>query len=244
MSKKPKKTETNNEEAEKNQPLIDLLSGVEPIDTDDGTPVDDDDLADDPDDVIEAPARQPVIPVTTPTAPVTPVEEDVESEDEEDFPNEFPQPSVPDPVLEPPKPPAAPVIVPSQLMEPPKSTVDLVGINQILDMFKTSLNEIIANQRADRNQLDENITFIGNYIRSAIQSGQRISPIFVDAYTRLLATKTDVNSNASRALDSVSRFLAAIKKNELIVKPGEEGASEDIIQMLNQPAEEDEGLTK
>jgi hypothetical protein len=238
MSKKPKKTETNNEEAEKNQPLIDLLSGVEPTDIDDGIPVDEDDLADDPDDVIEKPARQPI----TPGVQVR----EVKLEDaEEDFPNEFPEtPPVPDPVLEPPKAPPAPVIIPSQLMEPPKSAVDLVGINQILDMFRTSLNEIITNQRADRNQLDENITFIGEYIRSAIRSGQRISPIFVDAYTRLLATKTDVNSNASRALDSVSRFLAAIKRNELIVKPGEEGASEDIIQMLNQPAEEDEGLTK
>jgi hypothetical protein len=239
MSKKPKKIETINEEAEKNQPLIDLLSGVEPTDTDNGTPVDEDDLADDPDDVIEAP--------TKPIAAGVQIRE-VKLEDvEEDFPNEFPEaskPPVPDPVLEPPKAPPAPVIIPSQLMEQPKNPVDLVGINQILDMFRTSLNEIITNQRADRNQLDENITFIGDYIRLAIQSGQRISPIFVDAYTRLLATKTDVNSNASRALDSVSRFLAAIKKNELIVKPGEEGTSEDIIAMLSQPAEEDEGLTK
>jgi len=236
MSKKPKKIETNNEEAEKNQPLIDLLSGVEPTDTDNGTPVDEDDLADDPDDVIEAPTKQ----VTTGVQVREVKLEDVE----EDFPNEFPETPVPDPILEPPKAPSAPVIIPSQLMEQPKNPVDLVGINQILDMFRTSLNEIITNQRADRNQLDENITFIGDYIRLAIQSGQRISPIFVDAYTRLLATKTDVNSNASRALDSVSRFLAAIKKNELIVKPGEEGTSEDIIAMLSQPAEEDEGLTK
>jgi hypothetical protein len=236
MSKKPKKTETKNEEAEKNQPLIDLLSGVEPTDSD-GIPVDEDDFTDDPDDVIEAPARQPI----TPGIQVREVKlEDVE----DDFPNEFPTPPVPEPVLEPPKAPSVPVVIPSKLMEPPKNPVDFVGINQILDMFRTSLNEIITNQRADRNQLDENITFIGDYIRSAVQSGQRISPIFVDAYTRLLATKTDVNSNASRALDSVSRFLAAIKRNELIVKPGDEGTSDDIIKMLEQPAEEDEGLTK
>ena len=239
MSKKPPKKTSNEEvKVEDNRPLIDLLSGVEPTDIDDGVPVNEDDFADDPDDVIEEPAR-----VLEPARLLAP---EIKLEDlEEDFPNDFPeQPRVPDPVLEPPKSPAVPVIIPSQLMEPPKSAVDLVGVNQILEMFRTSLSEIITNQRADRNQLDENITFIGDYIRSAISSGQRISPIFVDAYTRLLATKTDVNSNASRALDSVSRFLAAIKKNELIVKAGEEGTSEDIIKMLNQPAEEDEDLTK
>jgi hypothetical protein len=238
MSKKPPK-KTNNEEVkvEDNRPLIDLLSGVEPTDIDDGAPVNEDDFADDPDDVIEEPAR-----VLEPARLLAP---EIKLEDlEEDFPNDFPeQPRVPDPVLEPPKLPES-VITPSRLMEPPKSAVDLVGVNQILEMFRTSLSEIITNQRADRDQLDENITFIGDYVRRAIEKKEKISPIFVDAYTRLLATKTDVNSNASRALDSVSRFLAAIKKNELIVKPGEEGTSEDIIKMLNQPAEEDEDLTK
>jgi hypothetical protein len=142
-----------------------------------------------------------------------------------------------------------PEIQPVIKKEPPKSDLtipedndeDDLGMRALVGKFGIAVESIIENQSADRAQIDEAIKFFEKEVRKARENKQKISPSMVEAWAKLLQTKTEVNSNASKVLDSVTRLISAGKGNELIIKPGDVGNSSNmnIAELLSQDDDDD-----
>lgn len=142
-----------------------------------------------------------------------------------------------------------PILVPVQEQEKPSAElfkidkeeqIDL-GVKQLLAKFGQSVETIINNQKTDRDQVEQAIVLVEKKVKDAIDSGSKLSPAFLDAYARLLQTKADINTNASKVLDSVAKLLAAGKGNDLIVNINSGKTGElDLEQFLQQPPYEDE----
>ena len=142
-----------------------------------------------------------------------------------------------------------PILVPQQgiekissnLLKIENQTTDDIGIKQLLSKFGASVDTIISNQRADRDQVEKAITLVEKKVKDAVDSGSKLSPAFLDAYARLLQTKAEINTNASKVLDSVAKLLAAGKGNDLIVNiNNKETGGLDLESFLQQPKYEDE----
>lgn len=142
-----------------------------------------------------------------------------------------------------------PVLIPAQELMKPSSNLFKVekeqeldlGIKQLLAKFGQSVETIINNQKSDREQVEQAIILVEKKVKDAVDSGSKLSPAFLDAYARLLQTKADINTNASKVLDSVAKLLAAGKGNDLIVNINNGKTGElDLEEFLQQPAYEDE----
>ena len=133
-------------------------------------------------------------------------------------------------------------ILPSNLG---KSTEDEdFGIKKLVSKFGTTVDIIIQNQSKDRDQLEDAIGYFENEVKEARKSNQRVSPAMIEAWTKLLQTKTEVNTNASRVLDSVARLISAGKGNDLVINLNQaKSANElDLNAILAQPDYDDEGI--
>lgn len=133
-------------------------------------------------------------------------------------------------------------ILPSNLG---KSTEDEdFGIKKLVSKFGSTVDIIIQNQSKDRDQLEDAIGYFENEVKEARKSNQRVSPAMIEAWTKLLQTKTEVNTNASRVLDSVARLISAGKGNDLVINLNQaKSANElDLNAILAQPAYDDEGI--
>ena len=123
--------------------------------------------------------------------------------------------SVVEPELRPPAPPEVPK---SDLMNTAPQPKDAAEISQLLTKFATVIDTIIANYGTDRGQIELAIQLIEPMIREAATVNKKVPPAFVDSWTRLLQTKAEINTNATSALDSVAKLLAAAKNNQLVVQ--------------------------
>jgi hypothetical protein len=92
--------------------------------------------------------------------------------------------------------------------------------------------------------LENAIGYFENEVKEATKQNKRISPAMVEAWTKLLQTKTEVNTNASRVLDSVARLISAGKGNDLIINLNQAKSANgiDLNAILAQPAYDDEGV--
>jgi hypothetical protein len=140
-----------------------------------------------------------------------------------------------------------PALVPVTTITPPKAELmteeenaDL-GIKQLLSKFGNTVEQIIENQDADRKQIDDAIQFLEGVIKDANNNNKKLSPVYIDAWTRLMQSKADVNANASKVLDSVAKLISAGKGNELIIKNDNiTSGSLDLEALLEQEKYEDE----
>ena len=171
------------------------------------------------------------------------VEDDVLLEDQPE-PGDQPEPFIPEPVIEP---EVTEVIedtsiLPSNLEQPTED--EDFGIKKLVSKFGNTVDIIIQNQSKDRDQLENAIGYFENEVKEATKQNKRISPAMVEAWTKLLQTKTEVNTNASRVLDSVARLISAGKGNDLIINLNQAKSANDIDlnAILAQPAYDDEGV--
>lgn len=141
-----------------------------------------------------------------------------------------------------------PDLVPVRRIEPPAANLTAadedtgdIGIRQLLSKFGNTVEQIIINQETDRKQIDDAIQFLEGVIKSARDKGEKLSPVYVDAWTRLMQSKADVNANASKVLDSVAKLVSAGKGNELVIKNDSVSTgSLDLESLLEQEKYEDE----
>lgn len=154
---------------------------------------------------------------------------------------------IPKPVVEPelrqPEPPKVPK---SDLMNDIPQPKDAAEVSQLLTKFATVIDTIIANYGTDRGQIELAIQLIEPMIREAATANRKVPPAFVDSWTRLLQTKAEINTNATSALDSVAKLLAAAKNNQLVVQTnvGNKAGGIDLVTLLQLPRTEDEDLTR
>ena len=154
-----------------------------------------------------------------------------------------------EPVTPPVQPVSEPTLNVPVVQEPIQATLttptqnnDDIGIKVLLNKFGDSVNVILNNQLRDREQVESAILFFEAHVRQVTAAGGRLSPSYIEAWSTLLRTKTEINTNATGVLDSIARLLSAGKKNDLIINlgasPGSEGI--DLETLLSQPKKEDE----
>lgn len=132
------------------------------------------------------------------------------------------------------EPPPASDLVP---LEPDQQ--DDIGIKALLGKFGASVELIIANHAADREQIDEAIKFFEQEVRA--NPRRPAISAYVEGWSKLLATKAEVNTNATGVLDSIAKLLAAGKANDLIVNVNNVQKGDlDLEELLSQPKREDE----
>jgi len=173
-----------------------------------------------------------------PTKDEPPAKDEPPTKDEPPAKDELLEDKVPEPILVPQQ---GIEKISSNLLKIENQTTDDIGIKQLLSKFGASVDTIISNQRADRDQVEKAITLVEKKVKDAVDSGSKLSPAFLDAYARLLQTKAEINTNASKVLDSVAKLLAAGKGNDLIVNiNNKETGGLDLESFLQQPKYEDE----
>jgi len=127
----------------------------------------------------------------------------------------------------------------SDLIE--KTEDEDLGIKQLVSKFSSTVETIIQNHKKDRSQLNDAITYFEEEVKEARKSNKRLSSSMIDGWAKLLQTKTEINANASRVLDSVTRLISAGKGNDLIINLNQKAATDiDLDTLLNQPKYEDE----
>jgi hypothetical protein len=193
------------------------------------------------------PAEEPEQPVATESTPVQ--QPAVQS----DIPNLEPTAPVPDiPEVEPPPIDKPPIIEPEltenpvmqlthnappepDLMTPTiqTQTQDQLGAKILLAKFGTTISKIISNHDKDRDQAENAITFFESKVRNAADT-KGMTP-YVEGWIHSLKLKAEINLNATHALDSITKLLAASKGNEIIVnvenaKPGDLNLEELLAQ--------------
>lgn len=111
---------------------------------------------------------------------------------------------------------------------------------EFLEKFVNVANEIVENHTKDRNQIEEAIKYFSEEVKEARQLGIKLPPALIDGWVKLLATKSDVNANATGVLDSMAKLLAAAKNNNLIININDNNPGINLEEILSQPAKEDE----
>lgn len=177
------------------------------------------------------------IEASPPTPPLAAVEEIPEPELTEATTQEVPEPELVTPEK---------VEAPSADLDKPETpSEDELGVKPLLNKFGASVDEIIDNQRSDREQIDNAIQYLDGVIKKAVEEEEKMSPIYVDAWARLLQAKADVNANASKVLDSVAKLFSAGKGNELILNLGLSSSGDlDLEELLRQKQYEDEQIDR
>lgn len=229
MAKKQNQPSIEQQQDDIDAELISILEE----DIDESGESEDDELEDEPEDDIE-------------DEPEDDIEEDESPEDYEREQVSAPKPitQVKDPDLVPyeqssPKKPPQPELLSSDTDD--AGPEDDIGIRALLSQFGSSLDNIIKNHKADRDQVEEAIRLIEKKVKDSIDSGAKINSTYLDVYARLLQTKTDINAMAPKALDSVAKLISAGKGNDLIVNLGVSSNSGiDLEKLLQQKAYEDE----
>lgn len=122
-----------------------------------------------------------------------------------------------------------------------KESSQVAGIKGLLDIYVSQVSVLINNQVKDREQIDQAFNFLDGAIRTAAESGLKISPVYVESWAKLAIAKAEVNQSSTAVLDSIAKLLAAGKKNELVVNTGSQTAgtsSIDLADLLSQDIEE------
>lgn len=188
-------------------------------------------------------AEEDEVKETKSTKPIKPAEEQTQ-EVKEPVIEQVPAPKELVPVVE-------PIITPvlatktkekTDLFNTPKEPEDEKSFasKEFLEKFVNVANEIVTNHTKDRDQIEEAISYFAAEVKQARQLGLKLPPALIDGWVKLLATKSDVNANATGVLDSMAKLLAAAKNNNLIVNINKAGPGFDIEAILSQPAKEDE----
>jgi len=137
-----------------------------------------------------------------------------------------------------------PLPAPLDIDASPEKSEFSQGVAEMLTKFSVSVDEIINNQRSDRDQVEEAIQTIKSALNAKLQNSDQkgLTPL-LDNYIKALQVKSDINSNASRALDSVAKLMASVKNNDVIVnvQGGEHITGDlDLVALLSQPKKQDE----
>lgn len=192
---------------------------------------------------------------TTPPAAPAPAEafeaelEDEVPEPQEETDIEPPKRDLP-PIVEPELKPAnenikLPANVEMSPLLPPKKVdggeLDVVSlqVQELLIAYGDHFKTTVKNYDKDRVQIEQVISLLDTVVRTSIL--QKGASPYVDALARLLATKAEINTNATSALDSIAKLLAAAKSNDVIVNlGGVQKGQLDLEALLSQPKREDE----
>jgi hypothetical protein len=119
---------------------------------------------------------------------------------------------------------------------------DDLGIKKLIGKFTDSVDVIISNQGADRQQAENTFAYLDNLIRTAFASNVKVSPSIIEAWVKSMQIKSDINANAVGALDSIAKLLAAAKKHDLIINlgGGADPSGIDLAALLAQPDDKDD----
>ena len=129
----------------------------------------------------------------------------------------------------------------SQLIE--KQDEDTIGMTLLLKKFGITAEEIINNYAKDRAQIDEGITLLSEEIKKLKSEDNKIPAALLEAWTKLLAAKAEINMSATSSLDSIAKLLAAGKGNELIISMKSDAANAgelNLEALLSQAPRDDE----
>ena len=93
----------------------------------------------------------------------------------------------------------------------------IIEISAAMNVFMNSVQDILNRQKLDREEVQEAIDWFKNYVLTgdAVVNG-RLSSAATEGWVKSLQVKSDINANASRVLDSVSKLIAASKNNDLL----------------------------
>lgn len=124
-------------------------------------------------------------------------------------------------------------------IDPAELDVVSLQVQELLVAYNDHFKTTVKNYDKDRTQAEQLISLIETVVRSSIM--QKGASPYVDALVRLLAIKAEINTNATSALDSIAKLLAAAKSNDIIVNlGGVQKGQLDLEALLSQPKREDE----
>jgi len=135
-----------------------------------------------------------------------------------------------------PAPPAAPV-TPAPVLTPvsqPSEDEDN-EVRELLTNFKDMREEILANYRGDRSQVEGAI----KRLEDAIIDGNATEAI-VDNYIKAISVKADINSNAIKILDSIAKLMSAGKGTNIFIRNEGGISANELERILNAPKCADE----
>jgi hypothetical protein len=187
----------------------------------------------------------PVGPVQAETESLVPPENPVgpvQAETESPVPPENPVPQqivVVEPVVTPNKKKAKPK---SDLLEE-KPEEDKLGLKKLIMDFGKTADVIVHNYDVDRGQVNNALIYFEQQVKEARAAGQKLPQAFIDGWVKLLAVKSEINTNATGVLDSVAKLIASAKNNNIIINMGgdkNQNTTINLEELLSQDRKEDE----
>lgn len=141
-----------------------------------------------------------------------------------------------------------PIIVKNVQKEKPKNDLlnevpddDKLGIKKLVIDFGRTADQITQNYEKDRKEVGEALAYFAKEVKDARASGQKLPQAFIDGWVKLLAVKSEINTNATSVLDSVAKLLASAKNNNIIINMGDnQETTINLESLLNQDQKEDE----
>lgn len=122
----------------------------------------------------------------------------------------------------------------------PESRKELPFI-QLAKQFGKTVNTILENCDADRNQLQNVAADMKAKLDQIMESENKVPTAIVEAWVAAVSKKADVNIGATKLLDSIAKLLAAGKNNELLRDSGDEDfGSMNFDDLLDQDKYDDE----
>jgi hypothetical protein len=154
-----------------------------------------------------------------------------------------PQPIIPSEI-----PVNEPIIIKNVQKEKPKNELlnevpeeDKLGIKKLVIDFGRTADQITQNYEKDRKEVGEALSYFSKEVKDARAAGQKLPQAFIDGWVKLLAVKSEINTNATSVLDSVAKLLASAKNNNIIINMGEnQETTINLESLLSQDHKEDE----
>ena len=87
------------------------------------------------------------------------------------------------------------------------------------------------------------MVYFEQQVKEARAAGQKLPQAFIDGWVKLLAVKSEINTNATGVLDSVAKLIASAKNNNIIINMGgdkNQNTTINLEALLSQERKEDE----
>lgn len=185
---------------------------------------DDSTIIENPEIVIQPKAIDPAVIIPETIKP--PIQEPVQ-----------PEPVQPEPAIEPVIQSELPQVQNNPIAE---QTDNSKQLNDLLKLFNDTCTTIVNNYATDRAQVNDALTYFESEVKAARKANLKLPTALIEGWVKLLAIKSEINSNATGALDSVAKLLAAAKNNNTIININDKKGSIDLMSILAQPTRTDE----
>ena len=170
--------------------------------------------------------------------PRKPPEPEPESEPEPEPAESEGQKIPPDPPLKENKEIELPKTVSPEIVDAPEDMPEddlSIPLKELTRKFGERIDVVFENSILDRVDIQEVI----DYCKGVVDESGRVPSVVIESWVKAATAKADININSTKLLDSIAKFLAAAKNNNIFVVCGE-AAPDDFEALLNQDARFDE----